>query len=397
MDEVQYRGARPEDFERIVDIALLAFAGEGTEREVVAARRRVQPLEWIHVAEINSQVQASVVTLPLAMYIEGSELELGGVAGVACAPLYRRKGHVGKLLELAVAQMKERGQVLSGLFTPHPALYRRYGWEICSEHTTYALHPKQTKLRAGPPPAGRLVGAEARRWPELLVLYETYARGRNGELRRDEIRRHRLFEEWSKVPKQHFAWESPTGKLEGHMVVEEESAADGATTVRIWPLVWISPDALRGLLALALSFDRAGRIEWFAAPDTPVYDVLDDPLPTERQVGWNHFIRLVDLQQAFSQRPCYASGRAVIEVEDPQCPWNSGRWELTAKGGNLTVRKTDAEPALRLDTTALAQVFTAYRRPSELARIGRAQLRGDAYELDDLFRLKYRPYTSDWY
>ena len=64
------------------------------------------------------------------MRINGSSIRMAGVAGVACLPEYRRRGYVGALLKQALMEMHDRGEALSALYTPHVALYRRYGWEI---------------------------------------------------------------------------------------------------------------------------------------------------------------------------------------------------------------------------------------------------------------------------
>jgi predicted acetyltransferase len=147
-----------------------------------------------------------------------------------------------------------------------------------------------------------------------------------------------------------------------------------------------------------LSFDLSEKVAWRTALDEPVYEIFDDPLPDQRTAGWNHLIRVVDLEKAFALRPCYERGEVVLEVVDQGCPWNAGSWRVGSDGGRFAAERCDDKPAMSLDINALAQMFTGYRRPSELARIGRAELVAeDGEALDRLFRTRYQPYTSDGY
>ena len=88
--------------------------------------------------------------------INGGSLGFGAVSPVASSALHRRKGHAAAVLKRSLEQMRERGHVLSGLHTPHPALYRRYGWEIAGGVRTYEFNPKDLHLSAQPSQRGRL-------------------------------------------------------------------------------------------------------------------------------------------------------------------------------------------------------------------------------------------------
>ena len=82
------------------------------------------------------------------------------VGPVACLAGYRRQGHVGKLLRLALERMREQGLALSGLFTPHDALYARYGWERSEAKKLYYMRPSDIRLRMKGAP-GTLEGGDA--------------------------------------------------------------------------------------------------------------------------------------------------------------------------------------------------------------------------------------------
>ena len=54
---------------------------------------------------------------------------------MSCLPERRRGGFVSGLLKQSLATMRDAGQPLSALWTPHFSLYRKYGWEIA-----YRMH-----------------------------------------------------------------------------------------------------------------------------------------------------------------------------------------------------------------------------------------------------------------
>jgi predicted acetyltransferase len=395
----EYRQLRSDELDRFVEVDRTAFA---TPAEAPGAELyKMMPLDWTLVAEVDGSLQASVTSLPMVMYMEGSKLRLGGVTSVSCMPEYRRQGHVAALLRQSIELMRERDQPLAGLYTPHNALYRRFGWENCSEGSTYEFHPKKVRLRPGPRPAGRACRAGQERWEDFDGVYRRYAEPRNGQLRRGHQRWQLAFSGgYEQKPGQSFLWESADGTLDGFLLMREQGwdAPSGTPmSVVVRDLVALTPDALRGLVTLILSFDLSEKVVWRTSLDEPVYEIFDDPLPDQRTAGWNHLIRIVDLEKAMALRPCYEPGEVVVEVRDSDCPWNDGRWRIASDGPRFAAERSDAEPALRLDINALAQVFTGYRRPSELARIGRAEVVDDAEDLDNLFRTRYPPFTSDSY
>ena len=57
---------------------------------------------------------------------------MGGVAGVATYPEYRRSGYVKELLQHSLQTMKKDGYSVSMLHPFAVSFYRKYGWELCA-------------------------------------------------------------------------------------------------------------------------------------------------------------------------------------------------------------------------------------------------------------------------
>ena len=181
---LEIRPITDEEVERAEFITMYSF--NSPERRDMAAAversRRIFPNDWSLASFEDGEMTAFIRVLPFAMRINGRGLSFGAVGPVVSAPEHRRKGHVGALLRRALADMRERGQVLSGLHTPHPTLYRRYGWEIASLRRQYAFAPKEIALMAQPSERGRFRMLQPDDWAQADRVYRLHSTGRDGPL-----------------------------------------------------------------------------------------------------------------------------------------------------------------------------------------------------------------------
>lgn len=100
---------------------------------------------------------------------------------------------------------------------------------------------------------------------------------------------------------------------------------------------------------------------------------------------------LVDLPRALEQRGYAGAVDVVLEVTDEFCPWNTGRWRLSAGDNGVAVCEPTRAPAdLALPVQALAAAYAGGRsitaqaatglvretRPAAVVELSRA-MRGD--------------------
>ena len=88
-------------------------------------------------------------------------------------------------------------------------------------------------------------------------------------------------------------------------------------------------------------------------PDHPLFLLAGEPAPRALPHGRRLWVRLVDVGAALSGRAYAGEGAVVFEVRDEMCPWNEGRWEVSAG----EARRTDAEADLALDVSALGSAY----------------------------------------
>ena len=101
-------------------------------------------------------------------------------------------------------------------------------------------------------------------------------------------------------------------------------------------------------------------IDWYATleahqlpVDHPLFTLLATPRRLRFRLGDSLWVRLVDVGAALSGRAYAGDGEVVVEVRDAVCPWNEGRWRVSAEGAALV----DGEAELVLDVSTLGAAY----------------------------------------
>ena len=181
---IEYRDMTVDDFDQVSDVEARAFYNAPSPERSSLMRELVPP-EWTVVAAVDGKIVATVRAMPQARRFHGATMRFGAVGPVSCLAPYRRRGIVGQLLTLALERMRERGQVLSGLHTPHDSLYRRYGWERAESKVSYSFEPKAIKLRFRSS-GGHTEPGSAESWQRLDNIFQEKTRNANGPFVRRE-------------------------------------------------------------------------------------------------------------------------------------------------------------------------------------------------------------------
>ena len=404
---VEYRVLTPEDIEQSVHVEAVAFYGKVTP-ERVELQRQYLPPDWTVGAFVDGRLVADVRTIPFNRRINGAAVGFGGVGPVACLAQYRRQGHVGALLKLALERMRERGQPLSGLHTPHDALYARYGWERAEGKKRLEFAPKDITFRLQGAP-GRLDHATPDDWARLDAVFRAWAEPRNGPLARVEpwwrLSVLQEFGDTGSKDREAYVWVSPEGHDEGYVVYVNHAMAPegGWTPQRIWvrDLVSLSGDAYLGLWQHMLTHDLARRISIETSPDDPFRELVEDPFKVDATFSEGAMIGIVDVEQAIGRRPYCGNGHAsfTMRIADRAAPWNEDTWRVEAAEGRMTAERVKGDPDLELTANTLAPLYTGHMRPDVAAGVGLLKVnRPEAVsEMVEAFAVTYPPFCNDFY
>lgn len=363
----------------------------------------------------DGEMAACLRVLSLRMFIHGASIPLGGVSNVACLPEHRRKGYVGQLLRHALALMREQGQPVSSLWTPHPTLYRRYGWMISSSALRYSFQPKDIAPANAARPEGSAYRATEEEWPTIADVYKRFAAPRNGYLDRDErwwkeTFFRRLYDEKRRL-NDVAVWTDGKGQPRGYLAYfsSRERRIDGPPSDKLALQEFVALDsaAYLGLLRYLLSHDLAEEISWYGPIDEPFTVAIDEPGRVKRQHHCGFMLRVVDLERAIAARPPTAEAREgslTVHIADPSAPWNQGLWRIdcsgpAGRGGRLTAAKAEGAPDLSTDAAAFAAMYNGFLRPSEAVRSGLAEANDPKATAlaDRILAADYPPYSSEFF
>ena len=297
------------------------------------------------------------------------------VSWVAVAPDQRRRGVLSGLVRRQLRDAHEEGgPAVAALWASEAAIYQRFGYGCATAKVDYRVSAKaafRPEIDLGEDRVREVAPEEA--VAIARPLYDAYAAGRTGSWRRTDrdwryraydpvgLRGGRTAQRWAVHPDGYASFRAK------HSWTERGPDS----TIAVNELVAATPAAHAALLRYLLDMDLSG---WLT-----VAGATDDPMPVLLQNSRNAigtltdalYIRLVDLDRALAQRRYRAPVDVVVEVADALCPWNEGRWRLSAdEKGGATVSRTTDRADLSTRATELGAAYLGGTRLTTLADAG---------------------------
>ena len=105
-----------------------------------------------------------------------------------------------------------------------------------------------------------------------------------------------------------------------------------------------TPAAYAALWAYLAGIDLTPRLALYRAPlDDPLQHIVADVRALDMSMYDSLWVRLADVDRALVSRTYSTPVDLVLDVQDEFCPWNAGRWRLSADGSGA-VCEPDAGP-----------------------------------------------------
>ncbi|MEV7011281.1 GNAT family N-acetyltransferase [Streptosporangium sp. NPDC051022] len=322
----------------------------------------------------DDQLVGVTSVFSFTMTVPGGPLPVAGVTSVAVLPSHRRRGVLSALMTRQLSDIRERGEAVAALYASEAAIYGRFGYGRAADNLFFDIptHSAGFVKHAPSDPSLRLRivrPAEARSVFEKV--FEAALDGRPGLYARTP-------ERWNAILSDHEADQGGSGPLRA-VVVEDDRGPRGyalfrirsgitdhdtpSGELRLKELFGLDPAAYALLWRHVLDRDLVSRVRVAQRPvDDPLMHLLAEP--RHLNAGWldELWIRLVDVERALASRRYSAPVDVVIEVEDTLCPWNAGRWRLSAgTSGARCVPAGDAEADLRLPVALLGAAYLGGR------------------------------------
>jgi predicted acetyltransferase len=153
-------------------------------------------------------------------------------------------------------------------------------------------------------------------------------------------------------------WDDDSGEPDGTLIVEEVRASSTQAYASLWKVL------------LSVDLVRTVKVP-MASPDDPLRHMITDGRALASRPVDSLWVRLVDVGRALSARRYPAPIDFVLEVRDPFCAWNTGRWHLWGHPAGAFCDRTDRDPDLVLGIEELSAIYLGGVSPAALQAAGR--------------------------
>jgi predicted acetyltransferase len=333
------------------------------------------------------------------------QVPMAGVSWVSVHPLHRRQGILRALMRAQLDALHADGVPLAGLAASEAAIYGRFGYGPATWDSSWRLARGAVKHLAGLDDAGRLELVDAATARNVLPAMQEQAR-------RSQVGDVRSYPGWwrdhtsgdQRRGRQFVLSRDDDGTVGGYASyrIDREQRYSSNATVVVDHLVATTGTAYRSLWAYLADMDLTDGVEARGRPEhEPLQWALADSRQLEVSSVHDHlWVRLVDLPEALSRRRYAAEGSLVLEVTDPFCPWNEGRWLLDGgpDGASCQPAPGRGGDGLRLDVSALGTLFLGGPSIARLAASGLVDADpASLLHANQMFATGLDPWCSTWF
>ncbi|HEY2327707.1 MAG TPA: GNAT family N-acetyltransferase [Gaiellaceae bacterium] len=328
------------------------------------------PVDRMHAAFDGDEIVGGAGAFPFRMPVPGgADVAAGGTTVVGVLPTHRRRGVLTQLMRAQLDDIHERGELLAYLWASEATIYPRFGYGLASMVGKMTLSKERTRFALPFEPRGvaRFVDADeaAKLFPPL---YEQVRRQRPGMFERSAA--------WWETRRLYYNPERSHGNPPLNRVVMEvdgtpvayalyrvkQDWVSGVSAGTVTVVEVIAPDGegAREMWRWLLDFDWTSQFVADLLPlDHELFLLLAEPRRMKFELNDGVWVRLIDVEAALAARSYEgdgsidSTGEVVLEVTDALCPWNEGRYAVSAAG----VERVERSPDLGVDVTSLGSVF----------------------------------------
>ena len=304
---------------------------------------------------------------PFTMMFHRKPVLMGGVGGVASLPEARNRGHVRALFKNVLEDMREQRQAFSVVRSPFShAYYRKFGYEHV--YTRSVADIPMEALSGYPFPDNIKPYAADSPFREIMDVYAAFVQNKNLAIVRSESDWRRLLDR-DPYARREFTYlhRGANGRADAYIMYKPEKG-DGSRLIAE-ELAWSEPAGLWAMLGFVhgLRTEFSG-LRW-TVPDSPdVFALFPEAWDVSVRREPAGMLRIVDLPRALAALDAPATnGRAVLDVRDGFCPWNTGKYAVEWEDGVLSVHPSAERADVVTDIAALAQFVAGYVSPAESA------------------------------
>ncbi|MGN4291376.1 GNAT family N-acetyltransferase [Bacillus cereus group sp. MYBK87-2] len=305
----------------------------------------------------GENLAAKLHLIAFHIYIGKEKFKMGGVAGVATYPEYRRSGYVKELLQYSLQTMKKDGYTVSMLHPFAVSFYRKYGWELCANLLVCHMTKSDLVMK-------KQVNGTVKRFnkenhqEEVEKLYETFAERFSGMLVRNE--KWWLQAVYDDLTLAIYYDENKTAA--GYMLYKIEKSK-----MTVEEFVPLHNEARNGLWNFICQHDSMIKdLEMTVSENEPLLYTLQEPR-VKAEIKPYFMGRIVDVEQFLKQYELNWNNvqqEVILHITDSFAQWNN----ITVRLANheITIIEEPIDKGIKLDINALSTILFGYKRPLNL-------------------------------
>ncbi|MGW2086004.1 GNAT family N-acetyltransferase [Streptomyces sp. NPDC001880] len=314
----------------------------------------------------------------------GALVPAAAITMVSVASTHRRRGLLTSMMRRQLDDIRALGEPIAILTASEPAIYGRFGYGAASRQMSLTIEKDRVRLTV--PPGTDEVRLRRAKPDEAMAACEgVYARlvsGRPGTpAHAPGWERKAMVDPVSSrqgASAQQCVLAERDGEIVGcvtYSINPEWEPAGPKGIVRINDLAALDPAAYAALWRFVFEIDLMKTVEARNRPvDDAVLHLVSDVRRCNIRVRDSLHVRLVELGAALEARTYRGPLDVVFDVEDAFCPWNAGRWRLTADAkGVASCRRTDDPADLALSVRELGSAYLGGESLSSLGLAGRVR------------------------
>lgn len=322
--------------------------------------------KYYAVFENNKPQTIGCETTPFNQNLRGKLFKMAGVASVASHPAARRKGYVLKLMRYMYKEFMQNRYAVSCLYPFKESFYQRMG---------YITLPQSKKIKFNSSVLRPILYMDLEGSYDLVPFEDGYNAYRTyTEAYQMQAHGMALFTiSQEKAAKFHQAWlvfAKYNNETVGVMNYTLNDKIMNQTMNANDFLFSNSHGKFMLLNWIARHIDQVGKVVISIRPDQGGENFFTDIRPEYEGVFRAPMARIINIP-ALAGLPV-GDGQITIQINDPDCEWNSGIWEFKSDAGQLTISKSE-NPDCMLTIHGLTALVYGVYDPDEF------ELRGWGY------------------
>lgn len=348
---------KEDKFREALRLSEYAFQYKVEEERLLQQLTKMKESHEIYGIMEGEDVAAKLHLIPFHIYIGKEKFKMGGVAGVATYPEYRRSGYVKELLQHSLQTMKKDGYTVSMLHPFAVTFYRKYGWELCAN--LLVCHLTKSDLVMKKQVNGTVKRFNKENHPEEVEkLYETFAERFSGMLVRNE--KWWLQAVYEDLTLAIYYDENKTAA--GYMLYKIENYK-----MTVDEFVPLHNEARNGLWNFICQHDSMIKeLEMTVSDNEQLLYTLQEPR-VKTEIKPYFMGRIVDVEQFLKQYELNWNNvqqEVILHITDSFAPWNNVSVRLV--NYEITIIEEPMDKGIKLDINALSTILLGYKRPLEL-------------------------------